>query len=64
MLRLFICAAAIGAGAFGFAPSATAEQYFANCTEAREAGYSNIPSTSQYYWPAGDRDQDGIACEN
>ncbi|WP_286149468.1 excalibur calcium-binding domain-containing protein [Mycobacterium sp. IS-1496] len=63
LIRILICAAAIIAGALGAAPVATAQQYFANCTQAREAGYSNIPQSDPHYWPAGDRDQDGIACE-
>lgn len=64
MIRTVICAGAITAGTLGLAPTAGAEQYFANCTEAKAAGYHDIPSTSEYYWPAGDRDQDGIACES
>ena len=36
---------------------------FPNCTEARAAGYSNIPIGGYGYGPHLDRDGDGIACE-
>jgi hypothetical protein len=37
---------------------------FKNCAEAREAGYTDIPSTSEYYGEWLDRDLDGIGCES
>ncbi|WP_235666172.1 excalibur calcium-binding domain-containing protein [Mycolicibacterium chitae] len=37
---------------------------FKNCTEARSNGYSNIPSSSEYYGSHLDRDGDGIGCES
>ncbi len=37
---------------------------FANCTAARAAGYSDIPSTSSAYKADLDADLDGIACED
>lgn len=38
--------------------------YFANCSEARAAGYSNIRRGQPGYRSALDRDNDGIACES
>ncbi len=37
---------------------------FKNCTEAYEAGYSNIPKGSPHYAAKLDRDKDGVACDN
>ena len=37
---------------------------FANCTEARAAGYENIKKGEPGYAPKLDRDKDGIACES
>ncbi len=45
------------------APTASAEVYYANCTEAREAGAAPIMRGEPGYRPALDRDNDGIACE-
>ncbi|WP_202864939.1 excalibur calcium-binding domain-containing protein [Rothia halotolerans] len=36
---------------------------FENCTAAREAGYTDIPSTSPLYGPHLDRDKDGYGCD-
>jgi LPXTG-motif cell wall-anchored protein len=36
---------------------------FANCTEAYEHGYANIPASSPYYGKHLDRDGDGIGCD-
>lgn len=63
LVRGFIVASAIAAFGLGLAPVAAAEP-FKNCTAARDAGYSNIPSTSDYYGPHLDRDQDGVGCES
>ncbi|MCV7300652.1 excalibur calcium-binding domain-containing protein [Mycobacterium barrassiae] len=61
----------IGAGlllasivAVGPAPLAEAQQPYRNCSEARANGDTNIPSTSPYYGPHLDRDNDGIGCES
>ena len=47
-------------------PTATpVEQlYFANCSEARAAGYSNMTPDSPGYSSKLDRDGDGLACES
>ena len=37
---------------------------FANCTEARAAGYEDIKKGEPGYAPKLDRDKDGIACES
>ena len=47
-----------------FAPVAVADQPFKNCTAARDAGYEDIPSTSEYYGEHLDSDLDGIGCES
>ncbi|GAA0640870.1 hypothetical protein GCM10009535_17480 [Streptomyces thermocarboxydovorans] len=36
---------------------------FANCTEAYNNGYSNIPAGDQHYAKRLDRDGDGIGCD-
>jgi len=38
--------------------------YYANCTQARQAGETDIPSSSPHYCSKLDRDDDGIACES
>lgn len=45
-------------------PAPAKALWFANCTEARAAGYSNIPRGQPGYAPKLDRDDDGIACES
>jgi hypothetical protein len=37
---------------------------FSNCTQAYNAGYSDIPQSSPLYSRKLDRDGDGIACDN
>ena len=61
MLRISFAAAALVAG-FGVlaAPAIANAEPFANCTAARDAGYENIPSSSDYYGEHLDRDLDGI----
>lgn len=55
---------AVGA-ALVLGTAATAQGFsFRNCTEARAAGYSDIPRGSYGYGPHLDRDNDGIACES
>lgn len=44
-------------------PAAATDGPFKNCTEAREAGHSNIPQGSEYYAPKLDRDGDGYGCD-
>lgn len=39
-------------------------QAFKNCTEAYDAGYSNIPASDPHYAKHLDRDGDGIGCDN
>ena len=58
-------AAALVAG-FGVlaAPAIANAEPFKNCTAARDAGYENIPSDSEYYGEWLDRDLDGIGCES
>ncbi|UXA18469.1 excalibur calcium-binding domain-containing protein [Mycobacterium sp. SMC-4] len=64
MIRSLIAAGMLaGVIAVSLAPAASAAP-FRNCTEAREAGYTNIPSTSEYYGEHLDRDRDGIGCES
>lgn len=56
-------AAGVMVAALAFAPSATAQPPFQNCTQAKAAGVCNIPSSSPYYQSKLDRDGDGIGCE-
>ncbi|CAM3930631.1 excalibur calcium-binding domain-containing protein [Corynebacterium frankenforstense] len=46
------------------APAPAAVGGFANCSEARAAGYSNILAGSPQYASKLDRDGDGVACES
>lgn len=63
MLTRVLCAAAAAAAiAVGAAPAATAAPW-KNCTEARDNGDVNIPSSSDKYGSHLDRDGDGIGCE-
>jgi Excalibur calcium-binding domain len=64
MIRALLVAAAIGAAAVGLAPVAIADSPYANCTEAHNDGRWDILKGDDAYWTAGDRDQDGIACES
>ena len=67
MKRDLIALAAVVAGiGLGLAPMASADPgpVYANCTEAREAGDTDIMVGSEAYWEDGDRDGDGIACES
>lgn len=64
MIRTGIVGAVLaGVMAVGSAPVASAAP-FENCTQARQAGYEDIPSSSDYYGPWLDRDGDGIGCES
>jgi hypothetical protein len=55
----FVCLAA----AIGAAAPASADVYYKNCSEAREAGVTPILEGQDGYAPHLDRDSDGIACE-
>ena len=44
--------------------SSTARAYWANCTQAREAGVVDIPAGSPEYRTALDRDGDGFGCDS
>jgi hypothetical protein len=50
--------------AVGIAPVAIADAPYKNCTQARDNGDSNIPSSSDKYGPWLDRDGDGVGCES
>ena len=66
MIRITgVAAVAVGVG-LGLAPTAFAAPgpVYANCTEAREAGDTDIPVGDDAYWSDGDRDGDGVACES
>jgi len=66
MIRIIgVAAVAVGVG-LGLAPAASAAPgpVYANCTEAREAGDTDILAGSEAYWEDGDRDGDGVACES
>jgi Excalibur calcium-binding domain len=64
MIRSLIAAAFVCAAAsIGAAPVASADVYFANCTEARAAGVTPLMEGDPGYAPHLDRDRDGIARE-
>lgn len=66
MFRFIAITAAVACIGLCLAPSAVAAPgpVYANCTEAREAGDTDILVGSDAYWEDGDRDGDGIACES
>jgi len=55
---------ALSAALLGLAPLASASGPYANCTQAHADGRYYIPQDDPDYWSAGDRDNDGIACES
>jgi hypothetical protein len=59
-----LTAVAVSAAVLGLAPTASASGPYANCTQAHANGRYDIPQGDPDYWPAGDRDHDGIACES
>lgn len=63
MFRTLLAAIAIAIASVCLAPSASAEGPYANCTDAKADGAYNITQDDPDYWPGGDRDRDGIACE-
>lgn len=63
-MKKFLPAALAAAGiGLVLAPVAAASPY-ESCSEAANDGVYNIPEGSDNYWPDGDRDDDGIACES
>jgi hypothetical protein len=63
--KLVIAAMLVIAG-LGLAPVASAYEYgpvYPTCSDAHDAGVYNIPQDDPAYWPDGDRDGDGYACE-
>lgn len=55
--------AVAGLSAMSIAPASAAP--FDNCTDARNAGYANIPTSSPYFQPGLDgSDNDGVGCED
>jgi hypothetical protein len=59
---LAVVVTAMGVVAVGAAAPVAAAP-FSNCTEAKAAGYCDIPSDSPYYQSKLDRDGDGLGCE-
>jgi hypothetical protein len=64
LLRGLVAAVVIAGIGVGVAPAATAGSQYGNCTEAHQDGRYDIPQGDPDYWPGGDRDHDGIACES
>ncbi|MCP9272970.1 excalibur calcium-binding domain-containing protein [Mycolicibacterium arenosum] len=64
MFRTVLSAVAIVIASVCLAPAAAAEGPYANCTQAKADGAYDIPQDDPNYWPGGDRDGDGIACES
>jgi hypothetical protein len=62
--KLAVTALLVGALAVGVAPAAIADAPYKNCTQARQNGDSDIPSSSDKYGPWLDRDGDGVGCES
>ena len=60
---LVVTVAIVGIG-LGVAPAATASGQYGNCTQAHQDGRYDIPQGDPDYWPGGDRDHDGVACES
>jgi Excalibur calcium-binding domain len=66
VFRLIVITCSVAALGLGMAPVASAYEpgpVYRNCTEAHNAGVYNIPKGDPAYWPDGDRDGDGFACE-
>lgn len=64
MVRASVAVAAVVAGlGVVLAPVASASGPYSSCGEAAADGVYNIPEGDSNYWPGGDRDKDGIACE-
>ncbi|MFC8216786.1 LAETG motif-containing sortase-dependent surface protein [Streptomyces sp. NPDC057362] len=61
-------AVTVAALALAALPAAAAQAHdgthpFKNCTEAYDAGYSNIPKGDEHYAERLDRDGDGVGCD-
>jgi len=52
-----------GIGLIGAAPAGATGPY-ANCKAAHADDRYDIPQSDPDYWPGGDRDNDGVACES
>lgn len=63
MLRAFFVTAIVSVAGFVFTPAIANAEPFENCSAARDAGYENIPSTSDFYGEWLDKDLDGVGCE-
>ncbi|OBG21764.1 calcium-binding protein [Mycolicibacterium celeriflavum] len=66
-IRLFVVASAVAACGLGLAPVASAYEYgpvYATCSDAHNADVHDIPEGDPAYWPDGDRDGDGYACDS
>lgn len=64
MIRFFVVSALVVlASAAGASSVASADTYYKNCTEARQAGVTPILQGQDGYDAHLDRDGDGIACE-
>jgi hypothetical protein len=67
MIRAIVIASAVVGFGLGLAPAATAYEYgpvYPTCTAAHDAGVYDIPEDDPAYWPDGDSDSDGVACES
>lgn len=63
-IRGLLVAVGIVVAAVGVAPLASADVPYKNCTQARQNGDTDIPSSSDKYGPWLDRDGDGVGCES
>ena len=63
-MKKFLPAALAAAGIGLFLTPGAAASPYESCSEAANDGVYNIPEGSDNYWPDGDRDDDGIACES
>jgi hypothetical protein len=64
--REIVIATLLAGASLGLAPVSSAYEYgpvYATCSDAHDAGVYNIPQDDPAYWPDGDRDGDGYACE-
>jgi hypothetical protein len=64
MIRAVVAIAVATAGlGIALAPGVSAAPY-KNCSQARDNGDTNIPSSSDKYGSHLDRDGDGVGCES
>jgi excalibur calcium-binding domain-containing protein len=64
LLRGLVVAVAIAGIGLASRPVPRASGQYRNCTQAHQDGRYDIPQDDPDYWPGGDRDGDGIACES